>query len=181
MKYAHFADLVRLDLLKNHGGVWMDATLYMTNHIPEYILKEDFFAFLTDKLTAYPYSFMQNCFIRAKKGAFLCEAWLSMCLEYWKRERSRIDYFQHQLMFKALILNNPAAKELFAKMPHVSEDDTLRLVGDNLFKKFDADEWEGIRRASFFQKTRYKIKRNKMANAADYPDSYFSKLCDGLL
>jgi hypothetical protein len=181
MHYAHFSDLLRLNLLKNHGGVWMDATLYMTGPIHGYIINENFFVFLTGKLTRFPYSFVQNCFIRAKKGSFLCDAWYRMCVEYWKKENGRIEYFQHQLMFKALILNNPAAKESFAKMPQISEDETLRLGGDNLFKKFDTDEWEDIRRASFFQKTRYKTNGRKYADAANHPDTYFSKLCGGIL
>jgi len=176
MDYAHFSDLLRLNLLKNHGGVWMDATDYMTDFVSKYIIEQDFFVFLTGKLTHFPYAFMQNCFIRAKKGSFLCEAWYEICVNYWKNETKRFDYFQHQLMFKALILNNPVAKDLFTQMPHRSEDETHQLVGNNLFKKFDIKEWEKIKKASFFQKTTYKT-----ANGIDYSDTYFSKLCEGNL
>ena len=175
ISYAHFADLLRLNLLKNHGGIWMDATLYMTNFTPEYIVKQDFFVFLTDTLTRFPYSFMQNFFIRAKKGSFLCEAWYQMCVNYWKGETKRIDYFQHQLMFKSLVRNNPAAKDLFAKMPHVSEDEVLQFVGNNLFEKFDGKEWERIKNTSFFQKTTYRT------DDADCSDTYFSKISEGNL
>ncbi|GBU20884.1 hypothetical protein R80B4_00771 [Fibrobacteres bacterium R8-0-B4] len=178
MRYAHFADLLRLNLLKNHGGVWMDATVYMTDFIPERITNQDFFVFFTGELTSFPYSFAQNCFIRAKIGSFLCEAWYRMCVEYWKNEARRVTYFQHQLMFKTLVLKNPIARDLFTKMPHLSEDETHRLTGSRLIKKFDANEWESIRKASFFQKTRYMIKKRKIADAKDYPETYFSKLCD---
>jgi hypothetical protein len=160
----------------------MDATVYMTDFIPERIRNLDFFVFLTGKQTSFQYSFMQNCFIRAKIGNFLCEAWYLMCIEYWKNETKRIDYFQHQLMFKTLVLNNPAAKDLFAEMPKLSEDETHLLAGNNLIKKFDAKEWDSIRKASFFQKLRYKIKkRGNIANVADYPDTYFSRLAGGKL
>lgn len=175
MDYAHFSDLLRLNLLKNHGGIWMDATDYMTNFIPEYIINQDFFVFLTGELTHFPYSFMQNCFIRAKKSSFLCDSWYRMCVEFWKNETETLDYFQHQLMFKALILNHPVAKNLFAKMPHISEDGIQQLVGGNLLKKFDINEWERIKKTSFFQKTTYKI-----ANTVD-SDTYFSKLSEGNL
>jgi len=180
MSYAHFADLLRLNLLKNHGGIWMDATDYMTNFVPKYIVNQDFFVFLTDKLTHFPYAFMQNCFIRAKKGSFLCEAWYEMCVEYWKNETKRFDYFQHQLMFKSLVNNNSTAKDLFAGMPHRSEDETHLLAGNNLFEKFDINQWEGIKNASFFQKTIYKTSTG-IANENDYRDTYFSKLSEGNL
>jgi len=181
MIYAHFADLLRLNLLKNHGGIWMDATLYMTDFVPKYIIDRDFFVFLTDKLTHFSYSFMQNFFIRAKKSSFLCEAWYQMCIEYWRKEFTDMDYFQHQLMFKSLVFRHPVAQKLFAEMPHVSEDEVLQFVGDNLFMPFDANEWERIKKLSFFQKTTYKITGGIVADTANYKNTYFSKLCDGVL
>jgi len=174
--YAHFSDLLRLNLLKNHGGVWIDATAYMTGFIPYYIVDEDFFVFLTGCRTRFPYSFMQSCFIRAKKGSFLCEAWYEMCVDFWKKERRKLDYFQIHLMFKALVSKNQTAKELFNKMQHISEDETHQLVGDNLLRKFDQAEWDKIKDGSFFQKTTFKIN-----GIAEYPDTYFSKLCGGSL
>ncbi len=172
--YTHFSDLLRLNLLKNHGGIWLDATGYMTDIIPTYILDEDFFVFLTGHLTHFPYSFLQNCFIRVKKGSFLCDAWYRMCIEYWKNETKATDYFQHQLMLKTLISHQSQAKNLFMRMPQISEDGSQQLVGDNLIKKFDADEWERIRKASFFQKTTYKV-----PSTTDYSGTYFSVLSNG--
>ena len=176
MDYAHFSDLLRLNLLRNHGGIWLDATAYMTDLVPEYITNQDFFVFLTGKLTHFPYSFMQTCFIRAKKGSFLCDAWYQMCIEYWKTETKKLEYFQIHLMFKALVEKNPIAKKLFAEMPHRSDDEINQLVGDNLFKKFDKNEWDKIKKMSFFQKTTYRV-----ANTAAYADTYFSKLSEGKL
>jgi hypothetical protein len=173
--YTHFSDLLRLNLLKNHGGIWLDATAYMTDFLPDYIIKEDFFVLLADKLSHFPYSFMQNCFIRAKKGSFLCDAWYEMCIEYWKSEKKISDYFQHQLMFKMLISNQSKARNLFELMPKISEDEIHQLVGDNLLRKFDANEWERIKKASFFQKTTYKV-----PPARDYAGTYFSELSKGI-
>jgi hypothetical protein len=175
ISYAHFSDLLRLNLLKNHGGIWMDATLYMTDFVPKYIIDRDFFVFLTGKLTHFPYSFMQNFFIRAQKGNFLCEAWYKMCVEYWKHETRRIDYFQHQLMFRSLVLNHPIAQRLFNEMPHISEDDMLQFV-DSLFTKFDANEWDRIKKTSFLQKTTYKI-----PYSVNCRGTYFSRLSEGKL
>ena len=175
MDYAHFSDLLRLNLLKNHGGIWLDATAYMTDFVPKYILDENFFVFLAGELTLFPYSFMQNCFIRAKKGSFLCDAWYRMCIEFWKNETKTIDYFQHQLMFKTLIFNSQYAKDLFDKIPQKFDDETHQLAR-KLLQKFDAEEWERIKKASFFQKTTYKV-----ANRIDYSNTYFSKLSEGRL
>jgi hypothetical protein len=176
MDYAHFSDLLRLNLLKNHGGVWMDATGYMTDFVPNDIIGQDFFVFLTGDLTHYPYSFMQSCFIRAKKGSFIIDAWHKLCINYWKGEEKRADYFQIHLMFKALVHKNPVAKEMFANMPKRSDDEIHQLVGDNIFEKFDEGEWDRIKKASFFQKTSFK-KNRRIIDQTSYSDTYFSRLC----
>jgi hypothetical protein len=175
ISYTHFSDLLRLNLLKNHGGIWLDATAYMTDVVPTFIIAEDFFVMLTGKLSRFPYSFMQNCFIRAKKGSYLCEAWHNMCVAYWKHERQISDYFQHQLMFRALVSHQPVAMELFDKMPHLSEDGIHQLVGDNLLKRFDEGEWERIKKIFFFQKTTYKVPAN-----VDVSGTFFSELSKGI-
>jgi hypothetical protein len=174
--YTHFSDLLRLNLLKNHGGIWLDATAYMTNFTPKEITNQDFFVFLTGKKTGFPYSYMQNCFIRAKKGSALCAMWYALCLELWKNETKYLDYFQHQLLFRVLVEHNPDAKKLFARMPHVSEDEIHGLVGEKLFSTFDTEEWEKIKRQSFFQKTTYKV-----PGGTDISGTYFQKLDEGNL
>jgi hypothetical protein len=107
--------------------------------------------------------------------------WYQLCVEFWKNETKYLDYFQHQLLFKTLVFNNSTAKGLFNQMPQLSEDGIQQLVCENLFRKFDAAEWESIKKASFFQKTSYKTMHNEIAKVSDFPDSFFSKLCEGKL
>ncbi len=172
--HTHFSDLLRLNLLKNHGGIWLDATGYMTDSVPEYIIDEDFFVFLTGERTHFPYSFIQSCFVRAKKGGFLCDAWYQMSVDYWKTATKKMEYFQIHLMFKALVEQNPTAGKLFEKMPHVVEDGIQQLVGNKLLEKFDVHEWNSISKASFFQKTTYKVPQG-----IDYAGTYFGELSKG--
>ena len=76
--HAHFADICRVELLYQYGGYWLDSTAFVTAPIPKWIEDEDFFVYLTGNnynIGGSPYSFMQNCFIRARKGAFLLAAW----------------------------------------------------------------------------------------------------------
>ncbi|MCL1867979.1 MAG: capsular polysaccharide synthesis protein, partial [Paludibacter sp.] len=111
---------------------------------------------------------------RSQKGSFLCEAWYQMSIEYWKKEIKKLDYYQIHLMFKALVEKNLIAKDLFAKMPHIPEDEISLFIGENILEKFDANEWEKIRTTSFFQKTTYRVRYRD-----DYSGTYFSKLCKG--
>lgn len=154
--HAHFADICRVELLYNHGGYWLDSTGLATSAVPKWISDEDFFVYLAGKNVGSPYSFMQNCFIRARKGAYLLAAWRAMILDYWTHENSNFDYFMHQLLFKCLVENDERAKKYFAEMPHVDQDPTHMLWWDYHNKPFDAKQFKKVTSGSFFQKLTYR-------------------------
>lgn len=43
MLSAHFSDIVRENLLYKYGGIWMDATIYMTSPFPDTIYNYDYY------------------------------------------------------------------------------------------------------------------------------------------
>ena len=156
---AHFADICRVELLYEHGGIWLDATAFATGPIPDWIIKEDFFVYLAGHVGS-PYSFMQNCFIRSRKGAYLLDAWRAMILDYWMHENHNFDYFMHQLLFKTLVMNDPRAKKYFAEMPHVDQDPTHMLWWDYQHAPFDQKTFDKVTSGAFFQKVTYRGTEN---------------------
>ncbi|MDR0319531.1 MAG: capsular polysaccharide synthesis protein [Rickettsiales bacterium] len=151
--HAHFADIARVELLHNHGGFWTDASNFITQPIPQNIVDQDFFVYLANGEKGAIYSFMQNCFIRGKKNAYLLEAWRAMIHEYWKNEPKRLDYFIHQLLFKTLVTGDPRAKVAFAEMPHVCQDPTHILWSEEFRDKpFDQKEFDKVAAGAFFHK-----------------------------
>ena len=157
IKPAHFSDICRVELLYRHGGYWLDATCFATGAIPEFITEQDFFIYMAGRHIYGNYSYIQNCFIRARKGNWLIAAWRAMILDYWRCTNRRIEYFQHQLMFRTLVENHPHAAELFARMPKIDQDPTHYLFFLHGDEPFDAALQEQITREGFFfQKTTYK-------------------------
>lgn len=154
---AHFADICRVELLYQYGGYWLDSTDFMMTPMPDWIEKEDFFIFLTGTKYGSPYSFAQNCFIRARKGAYLLAAWRAMILKYWMRENREFDYFMHQLLFKTLVTYDRRAKQYFEKMPHVSQDPTHVLWAEYRDKKFNQRDFDKMAADACFQKLTYRI------------------------
>ena len=154
IRRAHFADIVRVELLYEHGGYWLDSTAFVTAPIPQWITDQDFFVFMVGNV-GQKYSYMQNCFIRARRGAYLLAAWRAMILDYWMNENSCFDYFMHQLLFKTLVEGDPRAIKEFAKMPHIDQDPTHALWHDYKFKPYDAKLFEKLTRDAFFQKCAY--------------------------
>lgn len=168
--HAHFADICRVELLYNHGGYWLDSTGFATAPIPDWIQQEDFFVYMAGQKVGSPYSFMQNCFIRSRKGAYLLDAWRAMILDYWVHENSNFDYFMHQLLFKTLVENDPRAKKYFAQMPHVDQDPTHALWWKYHNKPFDKKTFDKVTSGAFFQKTTYQQAKNPI------PGSFADKM-----
>ena len=160
IKNAHFADICRVELLYEYGGIWLDSTGFATSAIPDWIIDEDFFVYMAGDGGAFAYSFMQNCFIRARRGAYLLDAWRAMILDYWVHENRSFDYFMHQLLFKTLVTNDPRAKKYFEKMPHVDQGPTHMLWWDYAEKPFDKKLFDKLTGGAFFQKTTYAQAKN---------------------
>lgn len=74
MKPAHYVDICRVELLYEYGGYWLDSTCFVTAPIPEWICRQDFFVYMAGHETPYSYSFIQNCFIRARKEPYSAES-----------------------------------------------------------------------------------------------------------
>ena len=156
IKNAHFADICRVELLYQHGGFWLDSTAFATAPIPQWIVDADFFVFLAGNVVGSPYSFIQNCFIRSRRGSYLLAAWRQTILNFWMAENREFDYFMHQLMFKALVQNDPVAKRYFDKMPHVDQDPTHALWWSIANEPYSKKLFDQYTAGAFFQKTTYR-------------------------
>lgn len=174
IKNAHFADICRVELLYEHGGFWLDSTGFVTAPIPDWIVDQDFFMYLAGDTVGSPYSYVQNCFIRARKGAYLLDAWRAMILDYWTHEDHSFDYFMHQLLFKTLVLNDPRARKRMNLMAHVDQDDTHALWWKYADKPFDEHLFKIVTAGAFFQKTTYKQAENPIPGS--FADAMINKM-----
>ena len=155
IRRAHFADICRVELLYQHGGIWMDSTDFAVSEIPQWIIDQDFFMYLVGDKVGQKYMFCQNCFIRGRRGSYLLAAWRAMILEYWKNENKSFDYFMHQMLFQTLVENDERAKKYFAQMPHVDQYPTHTLWHHYKYKKFDQKLFDELTADACFQKTAY--------------------------
>ncbi len=119
--FPKIANLVRLYLLSAYGGVWLDATIYLTGPIDKSWLQKDFFALQRSEkppadlkiftvfdpigLSWRPESYvrMQNSFMIAKPHNKIIDDLLSIHLEYWKKEKEIGHYFFFQIMFNRMM------------------------------------------------------------------------------
>lgn len=153
---AHFSDICRVELLYRHGGIWLDATDYLTAPIPQYIMDSEFFVFMAGSKINGWFSFIQNCFIRAHKGNPLLGLWREAIMNYWANEDGAVNYYVHQILFNLTVDQNPQAAALFSKMPKVEQDPTHVLWYGHKDDVYDEARYAELCDNAFFHKTTYK-------------------------
>lgn len=93
---THFSDLLRFNLLKQYGGLWMDATLFVTDKLEDSIFEDDIYtcAGHEDKEHFFvTHGRWCGFFIGGKKNQPLFNFMNNFFLNYWKKNNDLIDYF----------------------------------------------------------------------------------------
>ncbi|MBF7692807.1 glycosyltransferase family 32 protein [Acinetobacter pollinis] len=80
LKTAVIADYIRLSLLKKYGGIWMDASILLTENFDWFLSKlkdSENFVFYTDNCTTdINFPITENWFIAARKNSEFISDWL---------------------------------------------------------------------------------------------------------
>lgn len=117
-----FSDLLRVALLAAYGGIWFDATIYLTGELPDYIHQGEFFAYQRSdrepqlvrrhfRASYYSYWGWQpefevrvlNAFLVSKPQHSLTLDIYTLLLTYWREESEVKDYFFFQVLFNCLM------------------------------------------------------------------------------
>ena len=153
---THFSDIIRLNILIKYGGIWMDATTYLTGKIPKYIEKSEFFMFRykdrMDKTIKY-----NSWFICANKENRILKTTRELLYEYWKKENKLSEYFLLHLFITMAIEKYP---EDVSEMIYIT-DDVCHTLDYNLFEKYSNEKWEFMVNSTKINKMSYKFDKNK--------------------
>lgn len=119
IQLCHLADIVRMVLLRDHGGLWVDATAFchkpLDDWLPAYTTS-GFFAFnryRSDLMIA-------NWFLYAEKGHSLVTQWCQETLYYYQIHGKAKTYFAHHYLFEHLYYTDVAFQRECDKVPKLS-------------------------------------------------------------
>src|ERR1700733_14260116 len=79
---ASLSDILRILLLREFGGVWIDATLYCNRPLDEWlsgVMSEGFFAFPAPG----PDRLLSSWFLSAAADNYLISGWCRRTVDYW--------------------------------------------------------------------------------------------------
>ncbi len=165
--HTHMTDLLRLELLINHGGVWLDATVLCTGQAPDYFFNSDLFFYQCLKPGRDGHSiYISSWLIGAKTNNKILMATRELCYEYWKEHNDMIDYFLlHDFMSIVLDKYEDDWKKIVPRDNATPHELLLRL-----FDQYDEKVWNAIKEQTPFHKLTYKFNAELLEDKETYYD-----------
>lgn len=119
MTITHFSDLLRMNLLKRHGGIWLDSTILLTKDIDSII---------NTSLPYYSHHHIpNNCnvvkgkwtgfFLACGKGNILPSFILDAFYNYWKNNNRIVTYLFIDYLFALAYKHIPAVSKMVNNIP----------------------------------------------------------------
>lgn len=144
---THLSDIIRFNLLHHHGGLWMDATLYVAN-----ALNEDrcFGAFYTCSGFDDPTQFFvtegkwTGFFIGGSADEPLFEFMNSFFLSYWNKNSELIDYFLIDYALRYAYEHQIGSLWNWVKAQSGKDDPQLFNLAPLIAKEYDPSVWKRL-------------------------------------
>ena len=179
---AHYSDIIRFSLLCQYGGIWMDATLFVSPYATLEMFEGDFFTLNhppihTDQIERAIGDFKwAGFFLAGKKGKPYFKHIRDLYLYYVRK----YPVFIHYLMMDYFILSeykcNPYFESLVDRLPILAPAERVWFLRDHAHDLFEEKEWEEVLKTTPILKTTYKIKKEEVL-----PGSYLDQLLQGKL
>ncbi|MBI3702328.1 MAG: hypothetical protein HY244_00400, partial [Rhizobiales bacterium] len=118
---ASLSDVLRILLLREFGGVWVDATLFCNRPLDEWLpgtMQEGFFAFAAPG----PGRPLASWFLSAEADNYLVATWHRRTIEYWTSRAKSDDYFWFHHLFRDICDVDRKAAEAWSRVPKISAD-----------------------------------------------------------
>ena len=174
--YTHYSDIIRVSLLAQYGGIWIDSTCFVTKEIPSKIKQLAFFSSKTLNKSPLPlWSNSRWCGwgMGSSYKAYPLFIFLKNILyQYWSKENSLIDY----LLLDALI-------EIAYNENEIIHTDMNLLPENNLSRNrlwglmslpYNQDEYQNLISDTWLFKLSYKTKLRETTSSGQ--PTYYRKL-----
>lgn len=134
---AHFSDILRICLLAQYGGIWLDATIYCKQKIPEDYFEKEFFTCKSEPSDVGCISKNQwtTFCLGGTKNCILFQILKKFFFQYWKNEDCAVDYLFFDDAIEVARECIPEINYLIESVPYNNTD------RDRLILRF-ADPWK---------------------------------------
>ena len=172
---ANFSDILRTYLLAEYGGCWIDATVLLTEPLPEYIRKSELFVLSNDETKDYDGLNMASYFISSNGNSIILNKLRNFLALYWKVNDFKFNYFAYLHAFTMFTSSSDENKKEWASMEKKSYLDA-QIMQDKLLEPFSQDEFEKLKKLSPIHKLTYKKKVMTKKKNIDFAGTLYEYL-----
>ena len=116
--FTHFSDILRMILISKHGGLWLDATIFVSREIPDYCFELPYFSIHYETSTSRIAKGKWTGFCQgAQKNSLIHSFCRDVFFSYWKKYNKLIDYFFIDYVMLAGYNNISGFKKLIDELP----------------------------------------------------------------
>lgn len=151
---THLSDIVRLELLCTYGGCWIDATVFCSGAIPDYMVNREMFLFKASMMDNVVLK-MSSWWLTAEKSNRLVHATRKVLYSFWKHEDSIRNYYIFHTIMSKLIDEDSLCKNIFYNIPYFNNGNP-HVLYSKMSVEFDEEEWRIIKDISAIHKLSYK-------------------------
>lgn len=151
MKPAHFADILRVNLLAQQGGLWLDATMLLTKPIPEEWFKSTFYTIKTQPEGHYVSQCRWAVFCLAgMKGSPIYSLLANAFEQYLSSGKVFVDYFMFDHFIDILYRSVPEIKHQIDQVPYNNPD--VHSLGTMLFEEDNVENYDKLCQHTYLYK-----------------------------
>jgi len=152
---THLSDIIRCKLLYEHGGLYLDATMYVSDI--SFLEQYEFYTLRTPgELLNFPsdgnWSVFAMCF--SKSHSLLMKCLVECYRYYWERHDIIIDYLMFDYMFKCIF---DEVKEVRESIEAVPVSDGYYLLAQSFNEPYSEKAFSDMLAKCPWQKTSYKL------------------------
>ena len=179
---AHYSDIIRFSILYQYGGIWMDATLFVSPYATVEMFEGDFFSLnhpptygeqMERTIGDFKWS---GFFLAGQKGGFYFKHIRDLYIYYIRK----YPIFIHYLMMDYFILSEYKCNDEFSTLvdglPILASAERVWFLRNHANDSFDENEWREVLKNTPIMKTTYKFDKEELI-----PNSYLHKLFHGEL
>ncbi|MBQ2893217.1 MAG: capsular polysaccharide synthesis protein [Oscillospiraceae bacterium] len=160
IRAAHYSDLLRLALLCEYGGMWIDATVLCTSSdIPKAITDSPLFVYQIIDLSRHDQEAIiaSNWFISACRQQPILMLTRDLLYEYWKRNDCAENYYIFHMFFAMAARQYPEDW----KMVPVYNNHAPHTLQFELDREYEPDRWTDILKMSVIHKLNRYIRQEE--------------------
>lgn len=154
---TNYSDLLRLSLLAKHGGMWLDATFYCANPIPDEYFNMRIWSI---KRPNYAHASVASGFFAGyslacnEKSRWMFATIRDFFLHYWKNNDTMVDYLMVDYMIVLAQKMDKRIAQAFDEIP--SNNPLCDELIKNLDKAYDETVWVKLKKDTLLFKLTWK-------------------------